>query len=96
MTPMSDVCTSRPPETFLKSNPVAGVPLPADQSPVSSTRTFFFAAQASSAAGSTDGAIMTSTNCFSMIAAAVFASSVRLNAMMPPNADVGSVRNAFS
>ena len=38
----------------------------------------------------------TSTNWRSTMAAAVSASSGRLNAMMPPNAEVGSVLNARS
>jgi TRAP-type C4-dicarboxylate transport system permease large subunit len=54
------------------------------------------ALHALAASGSMTGATMTSTNCRSMIAAAVFASSGRLNAMMPPKADVGSVLNALS
>ncbi len=48
------------------------------------------------ASSSIDGATITSTNCRSMIACAVFASSGRLNAMIPPNAEVGSVLKAFS
>ena len=44
----------------------------------------------------TAGAAMTSTNCRPTIAEAVASSSSRLNAMMPPKAEVGSVRYARS
>ena len=37
------------------------------------------------------GAIITSTNCFLVIDWAVSSFSSRLNAIIPPNADVGSV-----
>ena len=63
----------------------------AASSPLASTRTLAFLANAASASASTSGAITTSTNWRSTIACAVAASSGRLKAMMPPNADVGSV-----
>ena len=84
----SGVCTSSPPPTRFNSCALA----PA-ASGTSSTRTFSFLASAPRAATETCGAISTSTNC-SATAAAVAASSSRLNAMMPPNAEVGSVAKA--
>jgi len=42
-----------------------------------------------------DGAIITSTNCLSMIVWAVLASNCRLKAIIPPNAEVGSVLKAL-
>jgi hypothetical protein len=59
--------------------------------PHSSRRTFFFAATAAEASGLTSGAMMTSTNWRSTMAAAVAPSSRPLKAMMPPKADSGSV-----
>ena len=47
------------------------------------------------AASSNAGAITTSTNCFATACAAA-ASTARLKAMMPPNAEVGSVLNALA
>ena len=91
--PVSRSWTSSPPATRLKSNDACGAP---GSSPHSSTRTFSFAANGASAAAPTRGAMTTSTNCRSTMAAAVCASSGRLNAMMPPNAEVGSVLNARS
>ena len=44
----------------------------------------------------TDGAIITSVNCCSVIFIAVSSSNSRLNAIIPPNAEVGSVWNANS
>jgi TRAP-type C4-dicarboxylate transport system permease large subunit len=50
------------------------------------------AASNAAASAATAGAAMTSTNWLAMMARAVAASSGRLHAMMPPKADVGSVR----
>ena len=89
--PSSRVCTSRPPFTLRYSwrRCVGAI------GPVASTRTFSLRAQIARASASTSGAMINSTNWRSTIARAVAASSVRLNAMMPPNADVGSVRYAL-
>ena len=62
--------------------------------PASSTRMFGFFASAASALLPISGAMMTSANCWPTIASAEGSSSGRLNAMTPPNADVGSVRYA--
>ena len=58
-----------------------------------STRRFFFAASTSSAAGSYDGATMTSVNT-SAIASAISSVTSRFAATTPPNAETGSVANA--
>jgi hypothetical protein len=60
---------------------------------ISSTRTFRFAANAARASSVYAGAISTSTNCLET-ACAHAPSTGRLNATMPPKAEVGSVRNA--
>src|SRR5688572_22697226 len=90
---VSRLCTSSPPTTLRYSSSVGQS---FDSGPVISTRTFCLAASTAPAATDTDGAAMTSTNCRSVIAFAVSSSSSRLNAMMPPKADVGSVRYARS
>ena len=41
--------------------------------------------------GETDGAMITSTNCLSIIVFAVFACNYSLKAIMPPYGDVGAV-----
>ena len=63
----------------------------AAHAPVRSSRTFSFAATAAMASSDISGAMITSTNCRSTIAAAVAPSSSRLNAIIPPNADSVSV-----
>src|SRR3984957_5929157 len=89
ITPLSRVCTSRPPATLLySSNCVTGTV----KSPTSSTRTLSLRASSSRAPWDTLGASITSTNCCSTIACAVAASNSRLKAMTPPYAEVGSVR----
>ena len=90
--PVSRPCSSRPPFRLRISTRV----LPGASPPVTSRRTFSFRAQASRASGSTEGATITSTNCRSTMVRAVSPSSGRLKAMMPPKAEVGSVRNARS
>src|SRR5439155_4866861 len=57
------------------------------------TRTFALRAITASASSVYAGAINTSTNC-AATASTVAASTLRLNAMMPPKEDVGSVANA--
>ena len=84
------LCTSRPPVTLRYSSAPG----------TRSRRAHRARARARSAcrrapwraSACTDGAAITSTNCRPTIAAAVAASSSRLKAMMPPNAEVGSVR----
>ena len=83
--PVSRDCSSRPPFRLRISKRV----LLGARPPVTSSRTFSFLAQASRASGSAAGATITSTNCRSTIARAVSPSSGRLNAMMPPKAEVG-------
>ena len=62
------------------------------RSPVSSKRMLSLAANSPRASLVTPGARITSTNWRSKMARAVEASNSRLNAMIPPKADVGSVR----
>ena len=87
MVPSSRVCTSRPPATDLSSTAAASR-VRADRSRARACSAF--APSAASASGANAGATITSTNWRSRMAAAVAASSGRLKAMMPPNADVGS------
>ena len=84
----SRVWASKPPETCFScsAESFAGA---ADA--VLSTRILGFLDNTLSASSETSGAMMTSTNCRSMIACAVSADKARLNAMMPPYAEVGSV-----
>src|ERR1700722_8857049 len=91
--PVSRVCTSRPPVTLRYSSSPGGVLL---RSPSTNTRTLGLLDNTRAASADTDGAASTSTNCRSTMAEAVVASNSRLNAMIPPNADVGSVRYARS
>src|SRR5690606_18727729 len=86
----SSVCTSSPPPTRLKSNA-----LPPGARGISSRRTFCLAANTARAPSANPGAMSTSTN-WRATSAAVSASSGRLNAMMPPKAEVGSVEKAFA
>ena len=58
------------------------------------TRIFSFLLRMFLAFFSIFGAIITSTNCFSIIVRAVFSSSDVLKAITPPNAEVGSVEYA--
>ncbi len=62
---------------------------------ISGSRTFCLPANTRRAASSKPGAISTSTNCLATCSAAA-PSSGRLNAMIPPKADVGSVAKAFA
>ena len=84
----SAVCTSRPPPTRFISNLFSS-----RASGICSTRTFCLALKTCRAAALNDGANTTSTNCFDT-SSAVAPSTSRLNAMIPPNADVGSVSSA--
>src|SRR6185437_6472062 len=87
---MSAVWISIPPptrfESQLRCGTIAGASL--------STRTFAFFAFRSRASAVYEGAISTSTNC-APTASAVSASTLRLNAIMPPKAVVGSVASAL-
>ena len=82
-------CTSSPPPTLFTSRPPTS---PAGSGPLTSTRTFCFAAVSASASALASGAMITSTNWLARICAAVGASSGRLKAITPPKAEVGSVR----
>ncbi len=88
----SEDCSSTPPPTRFRS--YAFIAWPPSGSATSSTRTFCLAAKMVRASGVTDGAITTSTN-WRATASAAAPSSVRLKAMMPPKAEVGSVLKAF-
>ena len=98
---LSEVCISMPEPTRFTSialRPRAQSVAPFGSTPaseISSTRTFGLARNTSSASGEYAGAIRTSTNCLATCAAAA-PSSVWLNAMMPPKADVGSVAKALA
>ena len=84
----SDDCTNSPPPTrFISTS------LTIAATGMVNSRTFCLGLKTCSAAGLKDGANNTSTNCLET-ASAVAPSTSRLNAMMPPNADVGSVANA--
>src|SRR6185295_4516782 len=86
---VSRVWTRRPPLTLRYSN--SEVERVAS-GPTTSTRTFCRLASTAPASADTEGATITSTNWRPTMAVAVAASSSRLKAMMPPNAEVGSVR----
>ena len=88
----SGVCTRNPPPTRLKSQ--AAFFARGAGNAISSTRTLTFRLIAASASSVNPGAISTSRNCAATVST-VAASIGRLKAMMPPNADTGSVATAF-
>src|SRR5271170_4484345 len=91
-TPLSRSCTSSPPAT---ERTVSDGARGSGRAPAISSRRFFFAARIASASSSTSGAMITSVS-ISTIFHAVSASSRRLSATIPPNAEIGSQASAFS
>ena len=94
---LSAVCINRPEPTRLTSIALRpcchGVAPPGGKS-ICNMRTLTLVLKTSSACGVKLGAINTSTNCFEICCAAA-SSSGQFSAMMPPNADVGSVLKAL-
>src|SRR5207247_1651823 len=89
--PRSGCCTSMPPRMRLSCSSLSGSKPPGGSS---SKRRFFFAAKISFARAAKPGAAMHSTNSFAT-SSAVAASTWRLNASTPPNAETGSHASAF-
>ena len=85
-TALSRVCTSKPPATVLAVSPAARG---SGRPPASSSRKFFLAPTMAMASAVASGAMMTSVK-ISVMARAASASSVRLSATMPPNAEIRS------
>ena len=95
---LSAVWISRPEPTRFTScalRPCSQAVLPPAGNGICSTRVLGLLANTANASGVKAGAISTSTNCLATNAAPA-ASSMQLNAMMPPKAEVGSVLKAFS
>src|SRR5713101_8415488 len=91
ISPRSGCCTSIPPRIRLSCNSRSGSNPPGGSS---SNRKFFFAAKSALAFSSNPGAAIHSTNSFAT-SSAVAASTTRLNASTPPNAETGSHARAF-
>ncbi len=88
---LSRDCTSRPPATDFTVSPRARG---SGRLPASSSRKFFFAATILMASSLASGAMITSVK-ISVMAFAASASSGRLSATMPPNAEVESQASAL-
>src|SRR6266481_1943807 len=91
ISPRSGCCTSIPPRTRFSCSSRSGSRPPGGNS---SNRRFFFVAKMALDFSSKPGAAMHSTKSFAT-SSAVAASTTRLNARTPPNADTGSHASAF-